>query len=321
MPRTRGPVHRPFAAFRECRPSTASCGSSWRCGGGSSSSTTPAARTSDAGRDALDRPAARPPVEKEPWTVRWIEENLRDGDVFWDVGANVGTTHSWRRRSTGARVVAVEPGTRTTQRSARTSSSTASPIRSSRCRSRSRESTRVGTLSLADVEPGAAVHELDAVARVRREQSVLVHAPRRSRRALRRSRRRRCSRWTSTGAEPAVLAGAPGRARAILGLRSVILEVEEENTERVVRALDAGRASARRAGRPPRRRAVAGRLVRDFPAPSTPDGSTILRPSWTAVPAGVHARLRGFRILFFLSAINYDRVFEGFLRELLASRP
>lgn len=29
-------------------------------------------------------------VAKEPKTVRWIEESFRDGDVFYDIGANVG---------------------------------------------------------------------------------------------------------------------------------------------------------------------------------------------------------------------------------------
>jgi FkbM family methyltransferase len=29
-------------------------------------------------------------VSKEPKTVRWIEESFRDGDVFYDIGANVG---------------------------------------------------------------------------------------------------------------------------------------------------------------------------------------------------------------------------------------
>src|SRR5947199_3985553 len=31
------------------------------------------------------------PVAKEPWTVRWLEQGIRDGDVFYDIGANVGT--------------------------------------------------------------------------------------------------------------------------------------------------------------------------------------------------------------------------------------
>ncbi len=28
---------------------------------------------------------------KEPWTVRWIQESIRKGDVLYDIGANVGT--------------------------------------------------------------------------------------------------------------------------------------------------------------------------------------------------------------------------------------
>lgn len=32
----------------------------------------------------------RKSCEKEPETVRWLEKNLAIGDVFWDIGANVG---------------------------------------------------------------------------------------------------------------------------------------------------------------------------------------------------------------------------------------
>jgi FkbM family methyltransferase len=31
------------------------------------------------------------PCAKEPWTVRWLEENLRADDVLYDIGANVGS--------------------------------------------------------------------------------------------------------------------------------------------------------------------------------------------------------------------------------------
>jgi FkbM family methyltransferase len=49
--------------------------------------------------------------EKEPWTVRWIEEYLKPGEVLYDVGANVGAyTLIAAVAVPGARVVSFEPG-------------------------------------------------------------------------------------------------------------------------------------------------------------------------------------------------------------------
>jgi FkbM family methyltransferase len=49
--------------------------------------------------------------QKEPWTVRWIEEYLRPGDVLYDVGANVGAyTLLAAVAVPEARVVSFEPG-------------------------------------------------------------------------------------------------------------------------------------------------------------------------------------------------------------------
>jgi hypothetical protein len=52
------------------------------------------------------------PVAKEPWTVRWLERNIRTDDVLYDIGANVGayTLIAAALRRRGVRVVAVEPG-------------------------------------------------------------------------------------------------------------------------------------------------------------------------------------------------------------------
>jgi FkbM family methyltransferase len=47
---------------------------------------------------------------KEPWTVRWIEQYLKPGDVLYDVGANVGAyTLVAAVAVPGARVVSFEP--------------------------------------------------------------------------------------------------------------------------------------------------------------------------------------------------------------------
>jgi FkbM family methyltransferase len=50
-------------------------------------------------------------AEKEPFTVEWIEKSVEAGDVFYDVGANVGAYSLIAAKATGngARVFAFEP--------------------------------------------------------------------------------------------------------------------------------------------------------------------------------------------------------------------
>ena len=48
--------------------------------------------------------------EKEPWTVRWIEQHLKPGETLYDVGANIGVyTLLAAVAVPGSRVVAFEP--------------------------------------------------------------------------------------------------------------------------------------------------------------------------------------------------------------------
>jgi FkbM family methyltransferase len=47
---------------------------------------------------------------KEPWTVRWLEENVQTGQVVYDIGANVGTFTLIAAVGRQARVIAFEPG-------------------------------------------------------------------------------------------------------------------------------------------------------------------------------------------------------------------
>ena len=47
---------------------------------------------------------------KEPWTVDWLERYVREGDVLYDVGANVGVFSLIAARQCGAHVYAFEPG-------------------------------------------------------------------------------------------------------------------------------------------------------------------------------------------------------------------
>ena len=50
-------------------------------------------------------------VEKEPFTVEWIEQSVKPGDVFYDIGANVGAYSMIAAKVSGnrARIVAFEP--------------------------------------------------------------------------------------------------------------------------------------------------------------------------------------------------------------------
>jgi FkbM family methyltransferase len=47
---------------------------------------------------------------KEPWTVEWLRNTVRPGQVLHDVGANVGTFALVAAKHSQARVVAFEPG-------------------------------------------------------------------------------------------------------------------------------------------------------------------------------------------------------------------
>jgi FkbM family methyltransferase len=176
------------------------------------------------------------PVEKEPWTARWLEERLRPDDVLWDVGANVG---SYALIGAGlqpeAQVVAVEP-------EAGNYAALCENLRLNRLDGRVvalpvalAEGSRVGTLGLARPEPGAAVHRLDATGSADGVQSVLVlalddlvgafglPAP-------------TLLKIDVDGAEAEVLAGARA-ALAAPRLRSVLVEIDEGNGDAVVGAL------------------------------------------------------------------------------------
>ena len=50
--------------------------------------------------------------EKEPGTIEWIENDMEDGSVFYDVGANVGAYSlvAWAKSGGRTRVYAFEPG-------------------------------------------------------------------------------------------------------------------------------------------------------------------------------------------------------------------
>lgn len=54
----------------------------------------------------------RRPCSKEPWTVKWIEKYVQEGDVFYDIGANVGAFSLIAAKHCKGKltIVAFEPG-------------------------------------------------------------------------------------------------------------------------------------------------------------------------------------------------------------------
>jgi FkbM family methyltransferase len=48
-------------------------------------------------------------LTKEPDMIAWIDEYVREGDVFYDIGANVGIFSLYAAKKRGAKVIAFEP--------------------------------------------------------------------------------------------------------------------------------------------------------------------------------------------------------------------
>ena len=175
-------------------------------------------------------------VDKEPWTVEWLERQLRPGDAFYDVGANVGV-YSLIAVSIcpAARVVAVEPAPANYEALCRNlvlngaaDVVTALPVGLA-------ETTHLGALELADPTPGSAEHVLDGAGAPGTGTAVLVYAlddllasfdlppP-------------TLLKIDVDGGEEGVLAGC-GATLADPRLRSLMLEVEQRNTESVLATL------------------------------------------------------------------------------------
>lgn len=177
------------------------------------------------------------PVAKEPWTVDWIERTVGDGDVLYDIGANVGdyaliAAKVGKKR---AKVVAFEPGAATFASLCENivlndEAETIVPVPLVLG-----EASRMGTLGYSELQAGGAGHGLDAASSVY-AQPVLVAAlddlierfelPAPT-----------LIKLDVDGAEAAVLAGA-GRTLSRPELRSLIVEVETANTDAVLRALE-----------------------------------------------------------------------------------
>jgi len=177
------------------------------------------------------------PVAKEPWTVEWIERNVKASDVLYDIGANVGA-YSLIAAALGrsARVVAVEPAyasyaalcDNVLLNGAQDIIVPLPVLLGAR--------TGLVTLGYRDVAAGAAEHLVGAEGAAAYRQPTLAYrlddlvehlglpAP-------------TLAKIDVDGAEAAVLAGAP-QTLARAELRSVLVEVERSGGDAIVAALE-----------------------------------------------------------------------------------
>jgi FkbM family methyltransferase len=176
------------------------------------------------------------PVNKEPWTVEWIEQNVSAGDVLYDIGANVGVYSLIAATfAPAAQVVAIEPGYATFASLCDNLLLNGVADRVIPLPIVLGAETHLGSFSYRDVSAGAAIHELDSDRSGAYRQRVLVltldellerfdlPAP-------------TLVKLDVDGAEADVLAGAR-RTLQRPELRSLIVEVEEEVAEPVLREL------------------------------------------------------------------------------------
>jgi FkbM family methyltransferase len=179
------------------------------------------------------------PCAKEPWTVRWIEQTILPGDVFFDVGANVGAYSliAAARGRGDLRVVAFEPGYANY-------AALCDNILLNRHEEEVlplpvvlTERTGLAALSCRDVAAGAAEHTLEPGEGAAYRQPVLAYrlddllsqlglpAP-------------SVLKIDVDGAEASVLAGAPDTL-AQRTLRSILVEIDRDRGDEVVRLLEA----------------------------------------------------------------------------------
>lgn len=175
------------------------------------------------------------PVDKEPWTVEWLERELRAGDVLYDIGANIGVYALIAAKiAPEAAIVAFEPAYATfaelcenVRLNGAMSAVTPLPVVLG-------ETTRVGSLAYRDTAAGAADHTLDQGSGSY-VQPVLVHAldDLVARYGLAAPT---LVKLDVDGAEAEVLRGARDVLRSPQ-LRSLVVEVENANTDDVQREL------------------------------------------------------------------------------------
>lgn len=185
-------------------------------------------------------------VDKEPWTVEWLEQRLGPGDAFYDVGANVGV-YSLIAASicSDARVVAIEPAPANYEALCRNLALNGATHAVIPLPVGLMEATHLGALEIADPASGAAEHVLDGAGTSALRVAVLAYSlddlveafglPSPT-----------LLKIDVDGGEDAVLAGATATLRDPR-LRSLIVEIDERKTEPVLAFL--GRSGFRMTSR------------------------------------------------------------------------
>jgi len=178
------------------------------------------------------------PAAKEPWTVQWIEQALRPGDVLYDVGANVGSYAliAGAQGLDGVQVVAFEPGYANYAALCDNVllnglGSVVVPLPVALA-----ERTGLATLGYSEVAAGAAEHRLDGGEGAAHSQAVVAYRlddvvdhfalPRPT-----------LLKVDVDGAEAVVFMGAPGTL-ADPSLRSVLVEIDRRRSGEVVPLLE-----------------------------------------------------------------------------------
>ncbi len=174
--------------------------------------------------------------EKEPWTVEWLERQLRPGDAFYDVGANVGV-YSLIAASIcpDARIVAIEPAPANYEALCRNlvlngAADAVIPVPVALA-----ETTHLAALEIADPAAGAAEHVLDGPGASAGRTAVLAYSLDDLVESLRLPQPT-LLKIDVDGGEDAVLAGAAATLRDPR-LRSLMLEVDHVTTEPVLAVL------------------------------------------------------------------------------------
>lgn len=177
------------------------------------------------------------PVDKEPWTVAWLERELRAGDVFYDIGANIGvyTLIAAKIARGSSTIVAFEPAYANYNELCENvilngvaGSVIPLPVALG-------DESRVGNLAYRDTAAGAADHSLDAES-PGHVQRMLVHSldDLVERYGLEPPT---LIKLDVDGGEAGVLRGAHSVLRSPQ-LRSLVVEVESRGSEDVQRELE-----------------------------------------------------------------------------------
>ena len=177
------------------------------------------------------------PVDKEPWTVAWIERNARSDAVLYDIGANIGVYSLIAAKvAPGIKVIAFEPAYATyaslcenLQLNGVADSVVPLPLVLG-------EASRLGSFSYRDTTAGAAMHDVDTGGGVYEQPVVIFTLDELIERVG--LEPPTLMKLDVDGSEASVLAGARETLRRPQ-LRSLIVEIEDAQTDAVLAELEA----------------------------------------------------------------------------------